>query len=179
MRSRNSGFTLVELIVAMTVMVMVMTVAFAGFRVGLNAWERGTKAADRLQQRSVVERLIRRQLPLAMSGVVFQGKSDRLEFVADYSLAEGPADFRKIDYAVNDGQFLYADKPILEYVPGETAELPATVLARFNRISFEFLGQVSDKPAWVPEWKAEDGVPQSMRIKLDDDTFVVHMVNRK
>ena len=177
MRSRNSGFTLIELIVALTLMVMVTTVAFAGFRIGIDAWERGTKAAERLARRANVERLIRRQLPLAMSTSVFDGTKDRLEFVSDYSLEDGQSDFRKIDYAVKDGQFLYGEKSVLEYVPGETAALPETVLAKFSKVSFEFLGEREGKAAWVEEWK--DSVPPAIRIRIDDDTLVVHMVNRK
>lgn len=181
MRSRNNhGFTLIELIVALAIMAMVTTVAFAGLRIGLNAWERGTKAAERINRRSSVERLIARQLPLAMPTGVFQGTRDRLEFVADYSLADGPGDFRKVDYVADHGRFLYADKPIAEYVQGESKAAPTTVLAELKQISFEFLGADSQKkPAWVEEWKAEDGVPRAMRIHLDDDTFVVRMVNRR
>ncbi len=179
MRFRSKGFTLIELIVAMAIMAMVMTVAFAGFRVGLNAWERGTKAANRLERRSTVERLIRRQLPLAMSGELFQGTSDRLEFFSDYSLVDGPGDLRKVDYASDQGRFLYADLPFVEYIPGQPAVRPSTVLAQFNRLSFEFLGEVDKKPAWITEWKTDDGIPPAMRVRLDDDTFVVQMVNRK
>jgi prepilin-type N-terminal cleavage/methylation domain-containing protein len=185
----NRGFTLIELIVALTVMMMVMTVAFAAFRTGLNAWERGTKAAERLERRSVVERLIRRQLPLAMRGNIFQGKRDRLEFVADYSLVDGSGDFRKIEYAVEQGRFLYAEDPLHEFVEGEPAErrfaaltavTAPTVLAELKGISFEFLG-ADDKqmPAWVEEWDSADGVPPAVRVRLDDDNFVLQMVNRK
>jgi prepilin-type N-terminal cleavage/methylation domain-containing protein len=175
----NRGFTLIELIVALTVMMMVMTVAFAAFRTGLNAWERGTKAAERLERRSIVERLIRRQLPLAMRGNLFQGKTDRLEFVADYSLVDGAGDFRQIDYAIEQGRFLYSEKPLLEFVEDEEP-VPSTVLAELKQISFEFLGADSQKmPAWVEEWDATNGVPPAVRVRLDGDTFVLQMVNRK
>jgi prepilin-type N-terminal cleavage/methylation domain-containing protein len=175
----NRGFTLIELIVALTVMMMVMTVAFAAFRTGLNAWDRGTKAAERLERRSMVERLIRRQLPLAMRGHMFQGKSDRLEFVADYSLVDGSGDFREIDYAVEEGRFLYGDTPIVEVAKDEPVEPPATVLAELKQISFAFLGTDSrQKAAWLEEWDSTNGIPPAVRVRLDDDTFVIQMVNR-
>jgi prepilin-type N-terminal cleavage/methylation domain-containing protein len=177
MHSRNSGFTLVELIVALTVMVMVTTVAFAGFRIGLNAWEKGMKAADKLERRTVVERLIRRQLPVAMPTMVFNGTADHLEFVSDYSLTDGSTDFLKVDYAFQGGQFLYGEKSILEYDRSVKAELPTTVLAKFNKVSFEFFGEKDGKTAWVS--KIEGGVPEFVRVSLDGDTFVVRMVNRK
>jgi prepilin-type N-terminal cleavage/methylation domain-containing protein len=175
MYSRNSGFTLIELLVALTIMVMVTTVAFGGFRIGIDAWERGTKAAERLQQRSSVERLIRRQLPVAMPRTLFRGNTERLEFVSDYSLAEGPADFRKVDYAVKDGQFFYDDKPFFEFVASEPAEVPTNSLARFSTVSFEYYGEEKGKPAWLKEWSGS--VPDAMRIKIDSDSFIVYMVN--
>jgi len=181
MRFRNShGFTLIELIVALAIMMMIMTVAFAGFRIGLNAWERGTKAANRLDQRSVVERLIRRQLPLAASQTVFQGSAERIEFVSDYSLEDGAGDFRKIDYAADNGRFMYGDKPLMEYDPKKPDEPPQAALAQLKQVSFEFLGADNQqRPAWIKEWKNEDGVPAAVRIRLDDDMFIVPMVNRK
>src|SRR5437016_4651476 len=117
MRCRTErGFTLIEVMVSMIIMLMVVTIAFSGFRIGLNAWERGGKAIDKLDRRATVERLIQRQLAVAYplevkaekdSFVLFRGAADRMEFVSDYSLADGPVDFRKIDYAINDGRFLY------------------------------------------------------------------------
>src|SRR6185295_3858970 len=96
----NKGFTLVEVMVALTIMALVLTVAFAGLRIGINGWERGQRAIDDLDHRSVVERLIQRQLAVAVpmpvaKTVMFRGSADRLEFVADYSLLDGPTDFRK------------------------------------------------------------------------------------
>jgi len=177
MRSPNSGFTLVELIVALTVMVMITTVAFAGFRIGLNAWEKGTKAADRLERREAVERLIRRQLSVARSSEVFNGSPDRIEFVSDYSLADGPSDFLKVDYRIKGGQFLYGEKSLLQYVPTQPQELPSNVLATVGNASFEFLGEKKGKAAWVQE--VQGAVPPAIRVRFDEDSLIIRMVNRK
>src|SRR4051794_39125626 len=107
MRCRiNRGFTLVEVMVSLVIMLIVVTVAFSGLRIGLNAWERGGQAVDKMDKRATIERLIQRQLALAyplelsadsQSFVMFRGSSSRIEFISDYSLADGPVDFRKID----------------------------------------------------------------------------------
>ena len=75
MHSRNRrGFTLIEVLVSMAIMAMVVTIAFAGLRVGLNGWERGGRALDEMDRRALVERLIQRQLAVgADSGSVTTG----------------------------------------------------------------------------------------------------------
>jgi prepilin-type N-terminal cleavage/methylation domain-containing protein len=181
------GFTLVEVMVSLVIMLMVVTVAFAGFRIGLNAWERGNRAVDEMDRRNSVERLIRRQLAVAVpmelkigkdSVVMFRGNSQHLEFISDYSFVDGPGDFRKVDYAGQDGRFLYGEKVLFGYVPQELEPLPDTQVAAFKQISFEFLGSDQHGPAWVTEWKTGQGIPPAVRIHLDSDTFTVRMVNR-
>jgi prepilin-type N-terminal cleavage/methylation domain-containing protein len=188
--SRNPhevGFTLVEVMVSLVIMLIVVTVAFAGFRVGLNAWERGNRAVDEMDRRNNVERLLRRQLAVAVpmqlkigqdSAVMFRGNSQRLEFISDYSFVDGPGDLRKVDYASQDGLFLYGETALFGYVPQDIEPLPDRQVATFKQISFEFLESGQRGPAWVSEWKIGQGIPPAVRIHLDSDTFTVRMVNR-
>jgi len=190
MRSRTEdGFTLVEVMVSLVIMLMVVTVAFSGLRIGLNAWERGGRTVDQMDRRETVERLIQRQLAVAyptsfkikpdQSIIMFRGSSERLEFVSDYSLESGPGDFRKIDYAADSGRFLYGEKGLFGYIAEENEALPERTLATFSRVAFEFLGKDQQgNPAWINEWKLGNGVPLSVQVHLDDDTFVVRMVNQ-
>src|SRR5579884_1301579 len=120
-RFRNRGFTLVEVMISLVIMTAIVTVAFAGLSVGLNGWDRGTKRIDKLEQRATIERLLRRQLALAdptegrakiedKPVVLFRGTSNRIDFVSNYSLADGPSDFRKIGYLFDGTNFRYEEK---------------------------------------------------------------------
>src|SRR5688500_7735537 len=89
-RALNSGFTLVEVMVALAVMAIVVTIAFSGLTTGMNAWERGSRAIDNFDRRNTVERLLKRQLALAhptpvkandQASVLFRGSNHRLEFI--------------------------------------------------------------------------------------------------
>ncbi len=170
-------------------MAMVVTVAFSGLRIAVNAWERGGRAVDDLQRRALVERLIQRQLALASPtqftikderGPMFRGSAQRIEFVADYSLVDGShSDFRKVDYGADTGRFLYSEKPLFEYEPKADEDLPKEVIATFHRISFQFLGNDDrGNPMWRDEWKFGMGLPTAIQVHIDDDTFVVRLVNR-
>jgi len=110
---------------------------------------------------------------------MFRGSSERLEFVSDYSLSDGPGDFRKIDYAFADGHFLYGEKPLFGYVALETEDPPTQQLASFDQVSFQFLAvDAHGNPIWVNEWNLGLGVPIAIQARLDDDTFVIRMANR-
>jgi hypothetical protein len=114
---------------------------------------------------------------------LFRGSNGRLEFISDYSLADGAGDFRKIDYAVDGGRFLYAEKTLFDYEPAEVEDPPTEVLATFNKVSFHFLGKdQQDQPAWLDEWKlgmgVPPGVPPAIQVQIDGDTFTVRAVNR-
>src|SRR5688572_30440774 len=115
------GFTLVEVMVALAIMAIVVTIAFSGLAAGMNSWERGSRAIENFDRRNTVERLLKRQLALAnpaplkagdAQSVLFRGSGRRLEFISDYSLADGPGDLRKIDYAIDGGRFLYGETPL-------------------------------------------------------------------
>ncbi len=186
--SVKSGFTLVEVMVALAVMAMVVTVSFSGLTVGLNSWDRGTKAIDNLDRRMTVERLLKRQLALAYptpfkvddrSFVLFRGTRHRLEFISDYSLSDGPGDFRKIDYATEGGRFLYGEKTLFDYIPAENEEPPTELLASFKEVSFRYLGRGDDgNAAWLEEWAIGMGLPAAVLARIDDDNFIIRLVNR-
>src|SRR5438309_1990852 len=87
------GFTLIEVIVALTIMGLLVSIAFSGVRISLDGWDRGARKIAALEQRATVERLLRRQLSLAYSmesiagrpPIPFRGSATRVEFVSDYS----------------------------------------------------------------------------------------------
>ena len=155
----------------------------------MNSWERGSRAIDNFDRRATIERLLKRQLALAHptqvkiddnTVVLFRGSTHRLEFISDYSLADGASDFRKIDYSAEGGRFLYGEKRLFDYVPADNEEPPTEALATFKEVSFQFLGRDEDgKPAWVSEWKAGMGLPAAVLAKIDDDNFIIRLVNRE
>jgi general secretion pathway protein J len=184
----DTGFTLVEVMVALAIMAIIVTVAFSGLTIGMNSWERGSRAIDDLDRRATIERLLKRQLALALpmefnfgeqKAVLFRGSSNRLEFVSDYSLADGPAAFRKIDYEIQEGRFLYGEKALFDYTPTENEDPPTQVVAEFRQCFFRFMGRDEQNAAvWLDEWKIGMGVPIAVFARIDNNEFVVRMANR-
>jgi hypothetical protein len=142
-----------------------------------------------MDNRLTVERLLKRQLALAYPTPVtiddqryamFRGSTSRIEFVSDYSLADGPSDFRRIDYAFEDGQFLYGEKSMYGYIPAEMEDLTAETLVSFDQVAFKYLGKDDrDQPVWIDEWKMTTDLPLAVQVQIEDDIFIIRLVNRE
>ncbi len=171
----------------MTLMSLVVTVAFSGVSIALDSFRRGNRAVEKMDQRSTIERLMKRQLALAhplkfvrdgSTFVLFLGSNQKLEFVSAYSLIDGPVDYRRIEYVVKEGQLFYRETPLFlsrDQVKGD----PEKIVASFSRISFRYVAPQKEGPAvWVDEWTEEMGIPIAVQVRIDDDTFLIPMVNR-
>ena len=96
-RRPQGGFTLVELLMAITLLAMILTLAYQGLRVGTQAVSRGEALVDRTNRMRIVHQFLRNQLsrvlPLTLSSdedadgeapaiIMFEGEDDRMRFVA-------------------------------------------------------------------------------------------------
>ena len=63
----SAGFTLVELLVSLTLLGLISVALFGGFRFGTRAWEAGTAHADRLDEVQVVQGFLRGRLSQTMT----------------------------------------------------------------------------------------------------------------
>src|SRR5438876_4070722 len=137
-RSRgNRGFTLLEVLVSLTIMALITSVAFAGLSIGIDSWHRGSRKIDELDRRFAVERVFQRQI--AQTDHVFHGDRDRLEFSTTYSLANGAGDPVWVKYVLETNDLLYSEAPFTQYVADQT--VPA-LNQTFNAVSmngFQYL----------------------------------------
>lgn len=85
----TNGFTLVELLVAMTLIGLIFVALFGGLRFGARTWEIGNARSEDSAQTEVTQSLIRRQLAqtIMLPGLdrgefTFEGDADRLRFTA-------------------------------------------------------------------------------------------------
>jgi hypothetical protein len=175
--------------VAMTIMGMVVTVAFAGLSIGIDGWNRGSQRLDRLEERMTLERLMKRQLAVShpfrirennQDAILFRGTSQELEFVSDYSLAYGKSDFRKVGYAFRDGHLMYAETDLFSYVPGQQTALEAHSVGTFQSVRFRFFSRTQEgEPVWRDDWSPVMGMPVAVQVEIEGDVLIVALVNRR
>src|SRR5438132_9250405 len=112
-RSRvNRGFTLLEVLVSLTIMALITSVAFAGLSIGIDSWHRGSRKIDELDRRFALERVLQRQI--AQTDHVIRGDRDQLEFSTTYSLANGSGDPVWVKYVLEGNDLLYSETPLTQ-----------------------------------------------------------------
>ena len=89
---RHKGFTLLELIVALSLMGLLLVILYGGLRLGIRGWDTGEQRATQLSDIQLAQDFIRRQLKQSVpvfrndeeqgQVILFQGDEQHLTFVA-------------------------------------------------------------------------------------------------
>lgn len=83
LRAGAGGFTLLELILSLTILGLILVVVFGSFRVGVRAWEKGEAEVDFRQRERIVLELLKRQLACAVFKKRKQGEEEGLPYTFD------------------------------------------------------------------------------------------------
>ena len=168
------GFTLVELLVALTLLGLISVVLFGGLRFGTRAWETGQTRIEHLAEIEAVRGLLRRQLAQIMaptvrpsrrarltdSLTVFEGETDRVHFAAHVPPHLGVGGIYLFEIGVNeDGRrgpqldlvwHLYRpDEPSIrtEDIDEEDSVLSGrrTLIEGIDEVEFAYFGVLDDE----------------------------------
>jgi general secretion pathway protein J len=91
----KQAFTLIELIISMTIIAVILVIIFGAFRIGIRAWEKGEKDIDKQQRYRIVLDLIQRQLTSItykkaqindIDQLILKGDAKSFEFTSHVSL---------------------------------------------------------------------------------------------
>jgi prepilin-type N-terminal cleavage/methylation domain-containing protein len=178
--SRNSaGFTLVEVLVSLTIMALITGVAFSGLSAGIDSWRRGSQKIEELDTRFTLERLLQRQVSLA-EPQLFHGSEEELEFVSTYSLLNGPVDLLKVNYFSKSGEVLYTEASLSEYAPENSKAGISQRFAGVSGIRFRYLTEDREgRRIWAREWRQEMGLPLAVQVQVDRNVVTIPLVNRR
>lgn len=178
-RDGATGFTLAELLVAMTLLGLISVALFGGLRFGTKAWEAGIQRADSFSDVEVVQSLLRRQLdravsfPVADQKVSFAGAEERLQFSAPAASQFGPAGFYRFELlAVSDvGRKDLVMRWRVERFDLEESDIEATeriLLENIAALEFAYYGdpERSRDHDWQDEWEEADLPPGLISVKI-------------
>lgn len=185
----TKGFTLVEVMVTLTILGLILLILFGAFRLGLSAWERGESLKEELNKRRIISQLISQQIKSIVPYKIktekaegdyfaFQGKTRSLKFVSAFPIkGKRPEGFVYVIYEFKEEGahlILYEQRVLnrdfFEDKPKE--ELGVSLLEGISNIRFEYYRNADkEKNAteeWVEEWNAkeEKELPQSLRVVI-------------
>lgn len=184
----SAGFTLVELLLAMTLMSILLALTYSGLRAASRSADQGEKMLATGGEVRAAHQFVRRQLnqmlPLSyeMSDgndevrVVFQGDANRIQYVASMPgyLGAGGPQVQLLELADGtDGKVLQISHALLqEYQEGDLGlRDPIPLLEHIQTANFEFLGrdENGEISSWSASWDTPEMLPIAVRLNIGFD----------
>lgn len=174
MTRRDSGFTLIEVTVALALTALVSLILLQGIRLASSGLDRHARATERLDARQSLDDLLRRTLGAAVllprgTGADFVGRPEAVELVA---LAEdGGAGVYRVDLGIDRtrrGQPLVLLRRLAMSAgePRAVASVVATNVRDFRLAYFGTAGTDAE-PRWHDSWEQLAVLPLMVRVTLD------------
>ena len=189
----NCGFTLLELLISLTIVAVITVLIFSALRIGVRAWEKGGENVEARQRYRIVLNLMRQQLAsvcLSASGigqnraVLFKGEGGFVEFVSRKSLM--PDNVTGMVYVRYQTDFDKETVRVSLYEKNMAVRKNETDMAvpdpddyyeligDMADFGFEYLKESADektgesKREWQTAWDAEKdkGLPRAVRIRF-------------
>ena len=190
---RNArGFTLVELLLALTLMGMLLALAYGGLRAATRATDRGQTILEDSSRIRMAHQFVHRQLnqvlPLAFEQSedgderrVFMGTPDRIRFVAPmpgYLGFGGPQVQELAIVRGEDHLELVLSHALLQGFEEALLHerLPILLLEDIESASFSFLGldEEGELAGWTSTWDMPEVLPESIALDIAfiDDVYI-------
>ena len=188
MTTCDRGFTLLELIISLTIIAIIVVIISAALRIGTRAWEKGEKDIESNQRQRIVLDLMKRQLASALrerSGdkkkTTFRLKGDdkSLSFLSSLALVPNNTfGTVHVRYRVgpdekNHERLSFHEENIVLIKDADKGEPDEDafyeLISGMRDISFGYLKQHPEGPEWQDVWDPESdkGVPLAISVSFE------------
>jgi len=181
---RSQGFTLLELLIGMTLVGFILSLLFAGLNLGTRSWEAGEQRMVTSSRQAVVVDFIRRVIeqtyPLRWrvgeeDRLAFAGEAESLRFVGTVAMHDGASGNHLIALDLVDGEtgrdlvmrWQLPDPGAPGFEPIEQAE-PKVLIKAVKEMALAYFGAQSETedPAWHDQWLDQKTPPELIRLQL-------------
>jgi general secretion pathway protein J len=182
----QAGFTLLETVIALTLLAVMLGLLFGGMRTGIRAWEAGTTRGDQADQALLAASFLRKELtaaypwrfkdPLVLK-LAFRGTPESVRFVSmrPADLGGGGLAFVSLAYepdrAGEGGRLVMRRAPAaseaVDFAAVDATD-PFALLDGVGAARFSYFGSQDDvtPPAWSGSWENPQRIPTHVRIEL-------------
>lgn len=179
-RSRNAGFTLIEVLIGATLLAILMTLLTNALFTMTRTARAGEARLEELDSSELVLSFLRRQLqnvfPMTEregdeERALFEGRDDRVRFVGHLPIAEGGGlQFLEIAAVRGDLVMRYRDAwPDTPFAEPDSKWRSRLLLADVRRARWRYFGtRDGDSVAgWTDRWREDDRLPELIRLEID------------
>ncbi len=192
----GDGFTLIEVLIAMTLLSLMIILLFSSLTIGAKSWEQGEKKISDVNEIAVVQQFFNHHLAHATPQwndfnpekdrvFSFQGKKQSLQFVAAFPASAERAGLQlfELKFKKKNKQY-FIDVTLTPFFPlleGEewfedTVELVHGV--EHFELAYFGLNDETGEYTWQNEWLNKEQQPRLVKIllQLDDGRYIPEMV---
>ncbi len=181
---RINGFTLIEVLIAMTLLGVMVVLLFSSLRIAAESWEAGEGKTAQVNQKAVVYRFFKRHLtairPLQMPNPQ-EAEGDALQAFAGYaqslrfagalpasSARKGIQLFRIFPDPNKTSTLMVSLTPYQTTETQAVEEPPVVLLEGVADLKFSYFGKTEDvaEPAWLDEWILADRLPRLIQVSI-------------
>lgn len=177
-RRHSAGFTLMEVLVVMTVMGLLMPLIYANISSGVTAWVQGQTHASHAEKVQTVQTWLRRQLGQAypkfiaasdIAGHVdFVGHGSSLQFISPMPEAIGGGGWARTTLTISPDdttglQLTMAQRPELAW-SGAPEASKTSLLRGLKSAAFLYYG-ADDR--WHDDWVNEKELPRLIKLQIE------------
>jgi type II secretion system protein J len=177
------GFTVLELLVSISILALLMVFLFGAVRVGTRSQRAVSDVVDRTEQITAVHRLLRAQLAVALPigaetsrdrAISFEGRRDSVDFVAPPTEALTTMALQRLSIGIDEDRTRRRDLVARwqPYVGGDRRVIGeprvSVLLDGIASAEFAYYGRATaiEQPAWQDSWYRADALPELVRLSL-------------
>jgi len=165
-RKKKAAFTLIEVVIATSILTFLMVVLHHTFWASSSAWKKGDARLKMYQNARVCLDLMSREIRCALISpgnprLVFKGEENTLRYISTFHRPhkQGEFDLCEVSYSLSSrGEVLRRIKTNLASYPGQDG---ATAVLASNILGLEFL--YSDGSIWQERWDSSSGTPYNTK----------------
>ena len=192
---RDLGFTLIEIMLGMTLLSIMMALLFATMRISAQSWDAGEGKIAQVSESAVVYNFFQRHLstarPLwndfseAEPSFSFQGHGQSMQFVSAFPASAGRAGLQLFSIELlqqgGDGVIKVALTPFFPSAENEQWRPEQVILLRNVRVfKLAYLApdESNGSAQWQDEWVDKEAMPGLVKISIarNNETFWPEMV---
>jgi len=182
--SRTAGFTLIEVLIAMTLLSVMVLLLFGSLKIGADSWERGEHKTANVNDIGITYNFFQSYLASAIPlfkhpdednrALSFQGQAQRLEFVSTFpaSLNRGGLQLFSI-YPVQDAEGSHIKVNVSPFDPDsedvaeqQNPDNEVDLISGVASFDLEYWQGESGEGNWEDQWQDRDFMPRLVKIKI-------------
>lgn len=175
-RTGERGFTLLELLISMLLLLLVTLITTGAMRLGYRSVESGEKRIE-AQERfrtslNAVESQIQAGIPSTTTAegtekYYFKGEPDALQFSSNYSIWDGRRGYLIADYRVEPDENGKKKLTAAEHMIGLTDRRETLLINALDDIRFEYYStSITEGGSWASRWTDDTRIPEKVWMHL-------------